>query len=62
MDQALQIHEFMGPRAMDTLGFLTHDFGAGRKSPIFGVWAAPAAPKNIPKGGGFASATLRGSR
>ncbi len=28
-------------------------FSAGRKSRIFGVWAAPAAPQTIPKGGGL---------
>ncbi len=27
-------------------------FEASRKSPIFGVWAAPAPQKNLPKGGG----------
>ncbi len=36
-----------------TLGFLIHGVWAGRKSSIFGVWAAPAAPKTIPKGGGL---------
>ena len=29
-----------------------HDFGAGRKSPIFGVWAAPRARETIQKYGG----------
>ncbi len=37
---------------LSALGFLIHGFWAGRESPIFGVWAAPAAPKTIPKGGG----------
>ncbi len=32
-----------------TLRFLIHGFWAGRKSYIFGVWVAPAAPQ---KGGG----------
>ncbi len=36
-----------------TLGFLIHGFWAGRKSLIFGVWAAPAAPEPNPKGGGL---------
>jgi hypothetical protein len=36
-----------------TLGFSFHGFWAGRESLIFGVWAAPAAPKTIPKGGGL---------
>ncbi len=36
-----------------TLGFLLHGFWAGRRSVIFGVWAAPAAPKTIPEGGGL---------
>jgi hypothetical protein len=26
-----------------TLGIVLHGFWAGRKSPMFGVWAAPAA-------------------
>ena len=34
-----------------SLGFLIHDFWAGRKSSIFGVWAAPGAPKLRPAGG-----------
>ena len=38
---------------IDTLGFLIHGFGAGRQSTILGVWAAPAAQKTIPKGGGL---------
>jgi hypothetical protein len=36
-----------------TLVFVIHDFGAGRQSSILGVWAAPAAPKTIPEGGGL---------
>ncbi len=36
-----------------TLGFLIHGFWAGQKSSILGVWAALAAPKTIPKGGGL---------
>ncbi len=32
-------------------GFVMHGFGAGRKSLMFGVGAAPAAPKPFPKGG-----------
>ncbi len=40
-------------RQKQTLGFLIHDFWAGRKSSIFGVWAAPAAPKTMPKCGGL---------
>ncbi len=28
-------------------------FWAGRKSPILGVWAAPAAPTTLPTSGGF---------
>ncbi len=28
-------------------------FGAGRKSQILAVWAAQAAPKTIPEGGGL---------
>ncbi len=35
-----------------TLGFLIHGCWAGRKSSMFGVWVALAAPKTIPKGGG----------
>jgi hypothetical protein len=35
-----------------TLGFVIHDFWAGRKSPILGVWAAPLAPETIHKYGG----------
>ncbi len=38
-----------------TLGFLIHGFWAGRESSISGVWAASAAPKTIPKGGGVAA-------
>ena len=37
---------------VSTLGFFIHGFWAGRKSPILGVWAAPAAAKTIPEGGG----------
>ncbi len=33
-----------------TLGFLIHVFWAGWKSPIFQIWAAPAAPQTIPAG------------
>ncbi len=36
-----------------TLGFLIHGCWAGWESPIVGVWAAPAAPKTISKGGGL---------
>ena len=37
-----------------TLGFLIQGFWAGWKSPIFGVWAAPAAPqKPFQKVGSF---------
>ncbi len=39
--------------ANTTLGFLIHGFWAGRRSPIFGVWAAPAAPQTFPKRGGL---------
>ena len=35
-----------------TVGFFIHGFGAGRESPVLEVWAAPAAPKTIPEGGG----------
>jgi hypothetical protein len=35
------------------LGFLIHGCGAGQKSLIFWVWAAPAAPNTIPEGGGL---------
>ncbi len=35
-----------------TPGFLIHEFWAGRKRPISGVWGAPGAPKTIPKCGG----------
>ena len=35
-----------------TLGILIHDFWAGRKPSIFGVWVAPGAPKNIQTYGG----------
>ncbi len=38
--------------AVNTLGFLIHGSGAGRKSSILGVWEAPAAPKTMPEGGG----------
>ncbi len=30
-----------------TLGYLMHGFGAGQKSSIFGVWAAPAVPNIV---------------
>ncbi len=33
-----------------TLGFLIHGFWDGRESSMLEVWAAPAAPKTIPKG------------
>ncbi len=36
-----------------TLVFLIYGFWAGRQSPIFEVWAAPAATKTIPEGGGL---------
>ncbi len=42
-----------GPAGNRRLGFLIHGFWAGRKSSTFGVWAAPAAPKAIPEGGGL---------
>jgi hypothetical protein len=43
-----------------TLGFVMHGFWAGKQSSILGVWAAPAAPKAIPKSGkgGFANHRL----
>ena len=34
-----------------TVGFLIHDFWAGRESTFFGVWAAPGARDTIPKCG-----------
>ncbi len=34
-----------------TLGFLIHGFWIDRESPIWGVWAAPAAPKALSNGG-----------
>ncbi len=34
-------------------GFLIHGFWASRKSSIFVIWAAPAAPKTIPTGEGL---------
>ena len=37
-----------------TLEFFIHEFGTGGKSPIWEVWAAPAAPKTTPEGGGVA--------
>jgi hypothetical protein len=37
---------------VNTLGFLIHGFWAGLRSYIFEVWAAPAALKTIPTGGG----------
>ncbi len=40
------------PKSDLHLVVLVHDFGAGRKSLIFGVWAAPAAGKTNPEGGG----------
>jgi hypothetical protein len=36
-----------------TLGFFIHDFRAGRKSSVFGVWAAPRARDTMPKCGGL---------
>ncbi len=37
-----------------TVGFLKHGFWAGRKSPNFGVWAAPRPQKPFQKVGGEA--------
>ena len=37
----------------DTFGFLIHDFWAGRKSSIFGFWAAPGARETMQKCGGL---------
>jgi hypothetical protein len=36
------------------LGFLINEFWTGRESSIWEVWAAPAAPKTTPDGGGVA--------
>ena len=38
---------------VSTLGFLIHDFGAGRESSISGVWAAPGSRETIQKYGGL---------
>ena len=48
-------YECIGFGAIDvtTLRFLLRDFWAGRKSTIFGLWAAPGAPKTMPKCGGL---------
>ncbi len=35
-----------------------HGFWAGRTSSVFGVWAAAAAPKTRPKGGGLRPPTF----
>ncbi len=40
------------PYKLLMLGFSIHGFEVGREPPIWGVWAAPAAPKTIPKGWG----------
>jgi hypothetical protein len=41
-----------------TLGFLINEFWTGRESSIWEVWAAPAAPKTTPEGGGVAAHLL----
>ncbi len=43
-----------------TLGSLIHGFWADRKSSIFGVRAAPAAPKPLPTSGREAAQRLEG--
>ncbi len=44
--------EFVYQSPYRTIGILIHVFLAGRGSSIFEVWAAAAAPKTIPDGGG----------
>jgi hypothetical protein len=51
-DRTLQRSSTFARLSHITLGFIIRGFWAGRESPIFGVWAASAAPKTIPDGGG----------